>query len=193
MIFPTKLLLLRVDVTNLQEITDFLKFYLGSSVKIIKILDIYAITYDNISENGLEETLNSFSSDSLISLNLFESETLKNYEDYLRALEFSKLFSRDLTQKVYNTEKDLLNLAVINNLDNKLVYKLAFRNYYNNQDMISVCKAMFKMNLNISRAADYLYIHRNTLKYKLDRFYKDTNFDLRVFSDAALLDAILKK
>ncbi|RKD32736.1 PucR family transcriptional regulator [Thermohalobacter berrensis] len=38
-------------------------------------------------------------------------------------------------------------------------------------------------NLNISQAARKLYVHRNTLIYRLDKIKKDIGFDLRVFND----------
>lgn len=42
----------------------------------------------------------------------------------------------------------------------------------------------FKCNLNVSKASKELYIHRNTLLYRLDKIYSLTNRDPRIFSDA---------
>lgn len=191
--FPMKLLLLKTNEKNLLEITDFLKFYIGNSLKIEKKKGIYFIYYDNLSNLALEEALNSFSSDVLVNFSLFESEQINNNEEYLRTLRFVDIFIDELVKNTFYDEKKLIELATVNNLHNKLVAQLAFRKYYDDTELVNLCKAMFKCNLNISKTADYLYIHRNTLKYKLDRFLKVTNFDLRIFKDAALLDLILKK
>jgi len=193
MIFPIKLMLLKAKEENTQGIIDFLKFYLGNSLKVTKIDEIQYITTDNFSEHALEEALNSFSSDNLINFSLFESSPIKTKEEYDRAVKFSNLFKSDILKDTYYNEKSLINVSSIHNIDNKLTRKLAFRKYFDDTDMINICKAMFKSNLNISKAAECLYIHRNTLKYKLDNFLKVTNFDLRVFFDASLLDQILKK
>ena len=39
-------------------------------------------------------------------------------------------------------------------------------------------------NLNVSETSRQLFIHRNTLVYRLDKIQKLTNLDLRVFDDA---------
>ena len=45
----------------------------------------------------------------------------------------------------------------------------------------------FKNNLNISETARELYMHRNTLVYKLERLQKLTGLDIRKFDDALTL------
>ncbi|HIR76843.1 MAG TPA: helix-turn-helix domain-containing protein, partial [Candidatus Choladousia intestinipullorum] len=39
-------------------------------------------------------------------------------------------------------------------------------------------------NLNVSETARQLYIHRNTLVYRLEKLQKSTGLDIRVFDDA---------
>ena len=45
-------------------------------------------------------------------------------------------------------------------------------------------KRQFENNLNISETARQLYIHRNTLVYRLEKIQKLTGLDVRVFEDA---------
>lgn len=42
----------------------------------------------------------------------------------------------------------------------------------------------FDNNLNVSETARQLYIHRNTLVYRLEKIQKSTGLDVRVFDDA---------
>jgi len=42
----------------------------------------------------------------------------------------------------------------------------------------------FENSLNVSETSRQLYIHRNTLVYRLDKLQKNTGLDLRVFDDA---------
>ena len=51
-------------------------------------------------------------------------------------------------------------------------------------EMLSTIHKFFENNLNVSETSRQLYIHRNTLVYRLDKLQKATNLDLRVFEDA---------
>ena len=42
----------------------------------------------------------------------------------------------------------------------------------------------FENSLNVSETSRQLFIHRNTLVYRLDKIQKITGLDLRVFDDA---------
>ena len=51
-------------------------------------------------------------------------------------------------------------------------------------EMLTTIYKFFENNLNVSETSRQLYIHRNTLVYRLDKLQKSTNLDLRVFEDA---------
>lgn len=53
-----------------------------------------------------------------------------------------------------------------------------------NEEMIHTIEVFFENNLNLSEAARKLYIHRNTLVYRLEKVQRITGFDLREFDDA---------
>lgn len=42
----------------------------------------------------------------------------------------------------------------------------------------------FENSLNVSETSRQLYIHRNTLVYRLEKIQKSTGLDVRVFEDA---------
>ena len=54
---------------------------------------------------------------------------------------------------------------------------------FDEETLITVDK-FFENNLNVSETARKLYIHRNTLVYRLDKLQKQTGLDLRNFDDA---------
>lgn len=45
-------------------------------------------------------------------------------------------------------------------------------------------KTLFDNGLNIAETARALYLHRNTLVYRLEKFHKESGMDLRLFDDA---------
>ena len=52
------------------------------------------------------------------------------------------------------------------------------------EETITTINKFFENNLNVSETSRQLYIHRNTLVYRLDKIQKMTNLDLRTFEDA---------
>lgn len=51
-------------------------------------------------------------------------------------------------------------------------------------ETITTINKFFENSLNVSETSRQLYIHRNTLVYRLDKLQKTTGLDLRVFEDA---------
>lgn len=54
---------------------------------------------------------------------------------------------------------------------------------FEDEELITVY-TFFNNNLNISETARQLYVHRNTLVYRLEKIQKKTGLDVRVFEDA---------
>ncbi|WP_026506474.1 PucR family transcriptional regulator [Butyrivibrio sp. MC2013] len=54
---------------------------------------------------------------------------------------------------------------------------------FDEETLVTIDK-FFENNLNVSETSRQLFIHRNTLVYRLDKLQKSTGLDLRVFEDA---------
>ena len=54
-----------------------------------------------------------------------------------------------------------------------------------NPEMLETIRIFFRNDLNLSTTSRQLFIHRNTLQYRLDKIRKATGLDLRKFTDAA--------
>lgn len=52
------------------------------------------------------------------------------------------------------------------------------------QKTLHMIKTLVACNLNISETAKELYMHRNSLQYRLDRFHEKTGLDIRNFDEA---------
>ena len=52
------------------------------------------------------------------------------------------------------------------------------------EETLATISKFFENSLNVSETSRQLYIHRNTLVYRLDKLQKSTGLDLRVFEDA---------
>ena len=92
-------------------------------------------------------------------------------------------------------EKALLFEEIIGNFDINSRKRLAhnFADGFNKIDseMLKTIDTFFKCGLNLSESAKKLYVHRNTIIYRLDKIQKETGFDIRNFNDAVIFKIIL--
>lgn len=54
----------------------------------------------------------------------------------------------------------------------------------NEKDLLQTIMIYIEANANATVAAKQLFLHRNSLKYRLDKFYEITNLDVRKFEDS---------
>ncbi len=70
---------------------------------------------------------------------------------------------------------------------------------FEDEEMLSTAEAFLQSSLNVSETSRNLYMHRNTLLYRLDKIEKATGLNIRQFSDAVsfrvltVLHELLKK
>ncbi len=70
---------------------------------------------------------------------------------------------------------------------------------FDDEEMLSTAEAFLQSSLNVSETSRMLYMHRNTLLYRLDKIEKATGLNVRQFSDAVsfrvltILHTLLKK
>ena len=114
-------------------------------------------------------------------------EVSKSYKEAKLALDVGKIF--------FN-EKDVIAYSTLG--IGRLIYQLPIPlckmfireifegkspNDFDEETLITINK-FFENSLNVSETSRQLYIHRNTLVYRLDKIQKSTGLDLRVFEDA---------
>ncbi len=100
--------------------------------------------------------------------------------------------------KVFENEKDIINYEnlgigrLIYQLPTTLCKKFLDEVFTKDSleqldnDTIFTIQKFFENSLNISETARKLYVHRNTLVYRLDKIQKNTGLDLRHFDDAII-------
>jgi len=66
---------------------------------------------------------------------------------------------------------------------------------FNDNDMLSTAQAFLENDLNVSSTSRVLYMHRNTLIYRIEKIKRETGLDIQKFNDAVTfkLISILKK
>ena len=114
-------------------------------------------------------------------------EVSRSYKEAKMALEVGKIFFVDKEIIAYNA----LGIG-------RLIYqlpiplcKMFIKEIFTDvspddfdEETLSTINKFFENNLNVSETSRQLYIHRNTLVYRLDKLDRSTGLDLRVFDDA---------
>lgn len=80
----------------------------------------------------------------------------------------------------------LLNEAVKNGSDNLPSGRelSPYLEAFEDKDLVETCFALFENDLNVSKTAVGLYMHRNTLIYRIAKLKRLTGLDVCKFSDA---------
>ncbi|CDN44811.1 MULTISPECIES: CdaR family transcriptional regulator [Paenibacillus] len=68
---------------------------------------------------------------------------------------------------------------------------LSRSDYYMEPEILTTLETFFALDCNVSETAKKLYIHRNTLLYRLDKLKQETGLDVRLFRDAVMVKIIL--
>lgn len=111
----------------------------------------------------------------------------RSYKEARMALNVGKIFYTEKKIHAYNT----LGIG-------RLIYQLPvnlcemFMNEVFTEQMpdsfdeetVTTINKFFENNLNVSETARQLFVHRNTLVYRLEKLQKSTGLDIRVFDDA---------
>ena len=114
-------------------------------------------------------------------------EVSKSYKEAKLALDVGKIFF---------SEKDIVAYTTLG--IGRLIYqlplplcKMFIKEIFEakspddfDEETLTTINKFFENSLNVSETSRQLYIHRNTLVYRLDKLQKSTGLDLRVFEDA---------
>lgn len=63
---------------------------------------------------------------------------------------------------------------------------------FSDEALVSSCLSLFENDFNVSLAAEQLYMHRNTLIYRIKKIEKLIGLNVTKFSDAVTFVALLK-
>ena len=109
------------------------------------------------------------------------------YNDNVYKISLAKKYN--LSTMIFG-QNSLLFEKIMDNLKEETKIKILdeFNDVFSklDEDMIKTIEIFFKLDLNLSESSKELYVHRNTLIYRLDKIQKYTTYDIRKFNDAAL-------
>lgn len=114
-------------------------------------------------------------------------EVSKSYKEAKLALDVGKIFFHEKDVIAYNTlgiGRLIYQLPVpLCKMFIREIFEGKSPDDFDEETLVTINK-FFENSLNVSETSRQLYIHRNTLVYRLDKIQKTTGLDLRVFEDA---------
>lgn len=118
----------------------------------------------------------------------------RSYKEAKMALEVGKIF--DAMSLVMNYETlgigrliYQLPMSLCRMFINEVLHGITTDSF--DEETLTTVDKFFENNLNVSETSRQLYIHRNTLVYRLDKLQKLTGLDLRNFDDAIIFKITL--
>lgn len=151
--------------------------------------EFITVVFENLLESSLEELSQVIVEEFFIEIRIFESIRFNTIHDLEKNLKKVKKMLKSIIfdlQETYLNEIDLLYFEISKPID-LVCKKNILRKYYDDVDMKNILKVFFECNQNTSEASKRLYMHRNTLIQKLDKFYEETGFNPRRFKDAMII------
>ncbi|MBE6013499.1 PucR family transcriptional regulator [Anaeropeptidivorans aminofermentans] len=117
-----------------------------------------------------------------------------SYKEAKMALEVGKIFESDKT--IVNYDKlgigrliYQLPLSLCKMFVDEVLHGITMDQF--DEETLTTVNKFFENNLNVSETSRQIYIHRNTLVYRLDKLQKMTGLDLRNFDDAIIFKITL--
>ncbi len=143
-----------------------------------------------------QELHDTIMSEGMVKVSVGISTIVETIQDLARAYREARIALE--VGKVFDTEKNIIsydNLGIgrliyqlpttLCELFLKEVFKKESINVLDNETIYTIQK-FFENNLNVSETSRKLFVHRNTLVYRLDKIKKLTGLDLREFDDAII-------
>ncbi len=119
----------------------------------------------------------------------------ESYREARRAIEVGRVFQPTMSTYVFHRlmlERFLMELPRdISAYYHNLLFNRKTARLFNDE-MLYTIEMFFKKDLNLSDTARQLYIHRNTLVYRLDKVQRQIGLDLRKFEDAVTFKILLE-
>ena len=176
-----------IKESALSMLIDFLKGLIGNYIEPVFQDEILTVFFDSKCDVSFEEIIQNLNEDFYVPSTLFESGEL--YVDKKEYLSFISKNKKALlgVNKLYLLESDLIKSKLIS----EVLCKNILKNFYDDFEMRNIVKTFLEHNMNVSKAAEELYMHRNTLMYKIENFIKITGYDVKKFKHAFIIYHII--
>ncbi|MDE6240953.1 MAG: helix-turn-helix domain-containing protein [Anaeroplasmataceae bacterium] len=178
-----KYIILKTEQENFSYIIDVFRLLIGNTAQVEENRNFIKIKCQDIGEIEIEATIESLESDLNALISSYQTTSLKP------------------SKEIALVEKAFLEMSYGHYQFKSFLYQvkekgaaLDFFQFIVEGSGVTedIILAMADCDLNVSKASNLLYMHRNTLLYKIDRLISLSDFDLKSFNDLYLLVQLLR-
>lgn len=175
------------------SIIEFVKTIIAN-IDVLFLKGQVVIFYPDLEQFSFKNVLDTLNDDFSISLKGYESFPL----DVAYPQDFKIIFNcylNHLHQKLrsFSNTNDLIFDIVKTNYPNlKPLREIILRKIINDPQLENLINMFFLCNLNISKTAKRVYMHRNTIMNKIEFIKTNTGFDIQEFNDALAVYLLIK-
>lgn len=168
---------------NKEKVSDFFTdLFSISYVNEVNNTFVYKLVSD---ENYmLEDIFDSLLVDFGFNISLFETNYVQKESDVYQLLDIYNRFNKRSYANISSLIMDLMkeDQKALFTIRNIVMYQID-----KDSDLKNIILAMYKNDLNVSKTASSVYMHRNTVINKLDLIKKTSGMDVQKFYDAIAL------
>ncbi len=202
---PAFVMIITANTKKLGEVINLLKTYSdekndfiikieGNQLAFVKFVNENENEYQSATEYA-EFMRQSVYEETGIAVNIAIGSTVKSLTDlevsYSQAMTAVRMSSAMNSKGEVHSFKEFMAVTMLEELPKfKLNEYLSIlmdndaNEIFKDQEMISTAEEFLDCSLNVSETARKLYLHRNTLTYRLDKIERTTGLNIRKFSDA---------
>ena len=184
---PRRFYIVKLNKFSKEEYNNIVEafkgFYIKINFEVINNNYIKIITYDKNDFFKIEDLINELDFDVEY---IFQSLILNNDLD-IKFDYYFKLLNNTNYNKFFIRESDIIlkNINISNNLKNIYLKNI-------DKDLLKSILTFINSDLSVNKASKLLFVHRNTLNNKINKFKNLTGFDVRNFNDAYIVYTLLK-
>ncbi len=185
------------SIADLNDFQEALQALFPYPIIVLWEDDYHGILIDtNVEEKesftiSFEEIADTITSDFYVTTRFFIGQTYPFGKNLQENFNWERLcFKKSLVflhkQSVYRLS-DIIPYVILEKLEPSLKSKLTesvLQELKNDKELLETIKVFLQSNLNVSHAAKTLYMHRNSLQYRIDKFIEKTGIDIKHFQGA---------
>lgn len=122
-----------------------------------------------------------------------------HHEPALLAANFQeerRIFQRELTastrQKEFPFTRSAISFFISDPVKKSPLMNSLYREWFSDSEMVAILRALWENQGNVSSAAKELFLHRNTVLYRIDKFQEATRLDLKNMDDLVFCHLLIE-